>query len=183
MIHRLPSTCSVRGRLAFCAVAPSSGPQSLPIDPEMFGTKSPPNIPGRLTSNLSDSSAATAPFFTSPWIPSAVCSVCHTRQLILGLLYRRATGVQRLDVTVCYVFGAVRGLLLSAKHLSFRPRHADMGGCVCASLPQSRNRLGHALAPQHGRLMKALVRKICDQAGSTRSTIDRCIVKAVLEKE
>jgi hypothetical protein len=55
----------------------------------------------------------------------------------------RATGVQQLDVTVCYVFGAVRGLLLSAKHLFFSAkarRHGRLRVRKRASIAESPRR-------------------------------------------
>ena len=55
----------------------------------------------------------------------------------------RAIGVQQLDVTGCYVFGAVRGLLLSAKHLFFSAkarRHGRLRVRKRASIAESPRR-------------------------------------------
>jgi hypothetical protein len=64
--------------------------------------------------------------------------------LIRGLLYRAASDRRaKLDVTVCYVFGAVRGLLLSAKHLFFSAkarRHGPLRVRKRASIAESPRR-------------------------------------------
>jgi hypothetical protein len=64
--------------------------------------------------------------------------------LIRGLLYRAASDRRaKLDVTVCYVFGAVRGLLLSAKHLFFSAkarRHGRLRVRKRASIAESPRR-------------------------------------------
>jgi hypothetical protein len=57
-----------------------SGPQSQPIDPEMFGTKTPRTFG---TTNIQPfrwfPPRLPLSFFPS-WIPPAVCSVCHSRR-------------------------------------------------------------------------------------------------------
>jgi hypothetical protein len=77
--------------------------------------------------------------------------------LIRGLLYRVASDrCAKLDVTVCYVFGAVRGLLLSAKHLFFSAKAHGIDpariareicdACIGAAIPRLRHACAHATA-------------------------------------
>jgi hypothetical protein len=61
-----------------------SGPQSQPIDPEMFGTKAPRTSRDGQHSTFQTVPAAAAPFFLPSWIPSELCSVCHTRHADAG---------------------------------------------------------------------------------------------------
>ena len=55
-----------------------SGPQSLPIDPEMFGTKAPRTSRDGQHPTFQTVPTATALFFLPPQIPPTVCSVGHT---------------------------------------------------------------------------------------------------------
>src|SRR5262249_55348936 len=64
----------------FALWRPSSGPQSLPIDPEMFGTKAP-----RTSRDGQHPTFQTVPprpplSLFSSWIARLVCSICHTRR-------------------------------------------------------------------------------------------------------
>jgi hypothetical protein len=56
-----------------------SGPQSQPIDPEMFRTQAPRTFRDGQHPTFQTVPAATAFSFFSPQIPPTVCSVCHTR--------------------------------------------------------------------------------------------------------
>src|SRR5215475_11420201 len=94
-----PPSCNRRNGTAFCVlwrafVAARSRSPSIQKCSEL----SPPNIPERPTSNLSDSSCRDCPFFPASWISSEVCSGCHTRHADAGSCPLSAA--RRTDVLV-----------------------------------------------------------------------------------
>ena len=87
--HRLSkSTRSARDRHGlFRAVARVAARSRSPSIQKCSELK-PPNISGRPTSNLSDSSHRDCPFFPPSWISSEVCSVGHTRHANAGFRFQ-----------------------------------------------------------------------------------------------
>ena len=75
-----------------------AGPQSQPIDPEMFGTKAPRTSRNGQHPTFQTVPAATALSFLPCWISSEVCSGCHTRHADAG--FYPLSAARRTDVLV-----------------------------------------------------------------------------------
>src|SRR5262249_8464678 len=94
VLHPPEWHCLLRAVAAF-----RSGPQSQPIDPEMFGTKAPRTSRNGQHPTFQTVPAATALSFPPSWISSEVCSACHTLAM-LDAGFCPLSAARRTDVLV-----------------------------------------------------------------------------------
>ncbi len=146
--NELAWTSSAQERHRLSAVAPSCGPQSLPIDPEYSELKAPRTSRDGQHTTFQTVPAATAPSFLPSWIPPAVCSVLphSSRHADRWLALTSADLASRRQSASCRL--STSSLLFDRAIFVYEPQ-PSVGWYRCAMRGESSRQVSHSVSNHH----------------------------------